>query len=207
VFSGRRGAHLWLVKQKRDAMTLHDLKQLTDVFIPRLQTAEGVVSAYRKFQSDNVTNKYASWFDRVNQYGKLALGQEDLWKKGENTINYLTKELGTLLGRPIEPSASFFGVLAESGPVEELFWTMAGLLLIAPRLDKGVTSAKSHLLKAPFSLHPKTQLVSLPFDPFDDASHARDNICCPARQLSEDGIVRTMFISALALFESRFSPS
>lgn len=33
-----------------------------------------------------------------------------------------------------------------------------------PRLDINVSTSKNHLLKCPFSVHPKTKKISIPFD-------------------------------------------
>ena len=38
------------------------------------------------------------------------------------------------------------------------------LTFMYPRLDINVSTAKNHLLKCPFSVHPKTKKISIPFD-------------------------------------------
>lgn len=45
-------------------------------------------------------------------------------------------------------------------------WRMAWSLL--PRLDEEITSNVSHMLKAPWSVHPSTHRVCLPFNPADE---------------------------------------
>jgi DNA primase catalytic subunit len=122
-------------------------------------------------------------------------------------INILIPALRTLAktfqfsGGEFQPCADYFTARIHDQTRSE-FWLAAGIILLAPRIDRGVTVDRDHLLKAPFSLHPTTGLVALPIDltRMDSPDWNIDHVCVSFN--AQD--LRARLTAAVQLFESTF---
>ena len=198
IFSGRRGAHLWLDGYDRDDTNLRDVKTLSSDFLPLLKKADAACEAQRLLS--NPEHGLDDWLAQVGDYARTSLADACIWNRSPQTTTYLEQELTAIFSEPIEPRNEFFKARVET--IEEEVWQAAGLLLIAPRHDVNVTVGKGHLLKSPFSLHHETQLISIPFDPFDMKNCVRDNVCVPVHELVQGKHpVADIFQQSIMLFD------
>ena len=92
-----------------------------------------------------------------------------------------------------------------------MFWVLAGIMLVAPRVDHNVILGRGHLIKCPFSLHSATHLVSVPVDIHTSAQPLMENPESCIFKLGDffsgnDAIsrdTRLRFAQTIALFEER----
>jgi DNA primase catalytic subunit len=193
VFSGRRGAHLYVLGHFRDELLRRQLQERILSPLLALQTANGAFNFLRQLEATSETRfqreySIASVLANVMFYTKAALTSVNFWQH-QVALNppqdqlffrlacslfegYPELAMG-LVARDKKPQAlaDFFAELAlETSPQEqgrESYrgqWLTLGIVLLAPRVDKNVSTGRSHLLKAPFSVHPNTGMVSTPFD-------------------------------------------
>jgi DNA primase catalytic subunit len=186
VFSGRRGAHLYLLGRFRDELLRAQMQTRIIAPLASLQTAQGAFHFLRQLcqVSTRTVGQYTvqQVLQEVLVYAKAALSSHDFWqhqaalKPPQNDAFYrlvcevvsgapeLAMRFVTLVKQP-QAQADFFAELAAQG--DEAYrghWLVLGLALLAPRVDKNVSTGRLHLLKAPFSVHPNTGIVSTPFD-------------------------------------------
>jgi DNA primase catalytic subunit len=104
------------------------------------------------------------------------------WYNSETFLNYILDAISNLTQDPVAGSNSLISLLRtttnDAGDILqeiESWWRQhthgedAAISLtdiiqrLLPRIDIGVTRDYRHLLKCPFSIHPKTHAISLPF--------------------------------------------
>lgn len=161
IFSGNRGAHLWLHNTYRDTLNDAEIIRLCDQEIPALATSEGASALYAKCPDDIR--------EALQAYGQAALTSTALWERPNTPwlSTHLKPTLERLLPADLQgkvQGAEFYSSLTEERPDVSLFWGQAAVVLLCPRLDRGVTTGRNHLLKAPFSVHHKSGLISVPVD-------------------------------------------
>jgi DNA primase catalytic subunit len=185
VFSGRRGFHLWLPNRMRDALTESAVLQLVEA-IDKLHTRQGAVEALEALALSKDDENREIVLNLLADVAVTLLCNETFWR-ADSTLpvrQAFLDDLSAAWGSPVQPTAECFVAMAEPSdtlmtdvsqsmfdaalapqPIyRRSFWALAGLLIIAPRLDRNVTLGNNHLLKCPFSLHSKTLLPSVPVD-------------------------------------------
>jgi DNA primase catalytic subunit len=196
VFSGRRGIHLWVYNRFRDAFNAEEILELMQS-IHQLRTAMGAAKFYHRLRilsnaNDDGVGTLNTLLDNVESYAREALCSPALWKRGPKTTQYLEQELSLIRGSTIEPTVDYFMTMQQEEDAPA-FWRCAGLMLLAPRLDEKVTTSLGHLLKCPFSLHPASLCVSVPFDLWDTNAAERDffdSVCISLDDLFSPSPVR-----------------
>lgn len=162
VWSGNRGAHLWLHNAYRDALNDAAVTQLCDEEMPKLATYEGAHALYALCPDDIRA--------ALRTYGRDTLTGNVIWERQSPLVaQELVPALEGLarlneLPEPEEPGQAFYQAMLEALGEDVDFWGQAAVVLLAPRLDRNVTAGGDHLLKAPFSVHQKSGLIALPVD-------------------------------------------
>jgi hypothetical protein len=187
VFSGRRGAHLYLLGRFRDELLRAQMQTRIIAPLAALQTAQGAFHFLRQLSqvSARTVGQYTvqQVLDEVLVYAKAALSSHDFWQRQttlkppqNDTFYRLVCEVFSgvpelimrFVGLAKQPQAQadFFAELTvqEGEKAYRGHWLVLGLVLLAPRVDKNVSTGRLHLLKAPFSVHPSTGVLSTPFD-------------------------------------------
>lgn len=198
VYSGRRGIHCWvadesarkLVSHVRDAVAnfinIFDGGQFKAKKVelngihsihPSIERSVGIIDNY--FEDLIVKNQdFLSKKEQIEQI--INLCQDDILRKELRTY-VLDPQLQTTSERwntIVKLSKNFYGQSHSVGKLQifkhRYFIEEIKLQLCFPRLDINVTKGLNHLLKVPFSVHPKTGRVCVPieftkidqFDPF-----------------------------------------
>lgn len=162
VFSGNRGAHLWLHNSYRDALNDAAIAQFCDEDIPTLTTCDGAHTLYAACPDDLKA--------ALRDYGRDTLTGSVIWERNAPALGQeLIPALAALarlddLPEPEEPGQAFYQRMLNAVGNDLAFWGKAAIILLAPRLDRGVTAGDNHLLKTPFSVHQKSGLLALPVD-------------------------------------------
>lgn len=145
VFSGRRGIHLWVPDKWRDWSNSDDIASLLAA-ISRLSSSPRVASnMVAVLRADPKGLLFLEQAERYLRSHALCRGSP-LWDR--------TSELDPLLK-----------IAGDAGREWDLdtVQTMS-VMLLAPRVDEQVSRSHKHLLKAPFSAHPGSGAIALPFD-------------------------------------------
>lgn len=151
VYSGRRGLHVWYPQLVRDWTSADDCLALSTA-LDRLTTP--VYAASFVAHLERVGAHTEELRNAVIDFATEALAQDSrLWTR------FPAKH----------PAFHYFEDVARqwaSRPVRMMLASKlltAGVLLLAPRIDAAVTNSLTHLIKAPFSVHPATGHVCIPF--------------------------------------------
>uniref|UniRef100_A0A8B9CKT2 DNA primase n=1 Tax=Anser brachyrhynchus TaxID=132585 RepID=A0A8B9CKT2_9AVES len=171
VYSGRRGVHCWVcddaVRKWSPALRAAAVEYLTLVkggaeTVKKVNLSEPIHPFIRR--SVNVVEKY---FEEYALVGQDILGSPERWDK---VLALIPEDI--LSHR--EPLQSDFPKKRDSVQRWELLkgkmdapcyadWEIM-LQYCFPRLDINVSKGVGHLLKSPFSVHPKTGRISVPLD-------------------------------------------
>ncbi|OHT07360.1 DNA primase small subunit [Tritrichomonas foetus] len=170
VFSGRRGVHIWVCDEKA-----RELQQpVREGIVKFLNLNETVRSP--KFAISNCPFAEQMLKPCEKYFVKIAEEQsifthEEISKKvreavGDVCFNWIKEKLRDYHGQPFENQwASIKDEKYQSS--KKKFCEMPNYYRLIfsftfPRLDANVTITMNHLLKSPFSFHPKSGLISLP---------------------------------------------
>ncbi|XP_072105336.1 DNA primase small subunit isoform X1 [Mobula birostris] len=170
VYSGRRGVHCWVCDESARGLSqaarsavaeylsvvkggIDTVKKvhLTDPIHPSIEEALKVINGYFE---DYVTNK------------QDLFGTKETWKK---VLVLVPDEIREGLQRDFikaRNSVERWNLLQQNlskGP-KGLHMEEIKLQYCYPRLDVNVSKSINHLLKSPFSVHPKTGRISVPID-------------------------------------------
>ena len=151
VFSGRRGIHLWYPEVRRDWSNIAD----TECIILALGKLTSPQNASSLRQSLENYPPADTLLEALLDFAKEALrGNSLLWERLPST-----SPMHAFLWN-LRADCTASGVNAPSLRSRLL---TAGILIAAPRIDNAVTKTFTHLIKAPFSPHPGTNNISIPF--------------------------------------------
>ena len=154
VFSGRRGIHCWV--SDPTAKRLNDFRR--KALIEFLNSGPKPHTPFIQIYQQILTK----WFEEIIVNDQNLFAKEEHIKTlvtlyGENIFEMLNK---------VEPSrvwAVFVDFVKQKKEKDEILMKVMFKFLY-PRLDVNVSTAINHLLKAPFSIHPATSKVCVPFD-------------------------------------------
>ena len=171
VFSGRRGVHIWVCDDKA-----RELQQsVREAIVKYLNLNETVNSS--KFSIDScpfarqMIEKCEKYFVIIAEE-QCIFTHEEIQKKvrqiiGDTNFEKITSKLKELHGNSFDSiwenikHSNFYGKkpFMETPSYYKLVFSFT-----FPRLDANVTITMNHLLKSPFSVHPKSGLLSLPIN-------------------------------------------
>lgn len=214
VFSGRRGAHFYcngsharsLSRQERSAIASY-----LGVVYTRSETRAGVRTAakldVRILERVTMTRElsillpYAAL--AIRTYGWLWFFDLIRPRSQKKNVMRLAKRVcgETATKSTLEKVRS----VCERRNLGVAF-DRAVYLALYPRIDTAVTTDLTHLCKAPFSVHPATGLLALPFDDCPGADADPSHVWLPERDALglDDFVVDPMCVYAsLALFRRR----
>lgn len=220
VYSGRRGVHCWVADERARKLTNEQRSSVAEFLHIRFEDRENV----GKRQSEVTVPMHPS-LARARQLCDRAFREFSLAEAGvlssdesiAHTLGYIPSraaaaEIGEKLRRMPTASgnAKWERVEKELQRLGRNDWALKGssdylvLRHVYPRLDVNVSKEVNHLLKAPFSVHPKTRRVCVPFRAadvlsFQPANDAPDFIALN-RELDRKGAVSEKMDQAVEIF-------
>uniref|UniRef100_A0A670ZCJ0 DNA primase n=1 Tax=Pseudonaja textilis TaxID=8673 RepID=A0A670ZCJ0_PSETE len=192
VYSGRRGVHCWVCDEAVRKWS-STLRSAAVEYLSLVKGGEGTIKKVTLSDNNHIHPFIRASLDIVARYfkeyalvGQDILGNKEKWNKvlalvPENILWELAKmELRLYLGRAV------FRLNCKEAEREIM------LQYCFPRLDMNVSKGINHLLKSPFSVHPKTGRISVPidlkklddFDPF--AVPTISNLCHELDMIGKD---------------------
>ena len=192
VYSGRRGAHLWVCDERAFVLSNEERAAV----LARLQGtgAPPDESGRRRFRwatTDQTLRPAVSMlraFFKETGVRPASQGGLGLLDARAQQANFLRMVGAPSLNTETLAGPKFLKRLyraCSTNPAAMERLSDAILTLVWPRLDANVSTDMKHLLKAPFSLHPKTGRVSLPV--LGDARAFAPALHCPtAAELIEE---------------------
>ncbi|XP_048879843.1 DNA primase small subunit [Brienomyrus brachyistius] len=185
VFSGRRGVHCWVCDEAARKLSAAGRSAVAEY----LSLIKGGEDTVKKVQlSDPVHPFIKDSLKQIEQhFEKYALVEQDILGSKESADKVLAlvpdevrKELQAVFQTersPIVRWRKLTAAVQAMGTAKKGFYGDKEIMLqyCYPRLDVNVSKGVNHLLKSPFSVHPKTGRISVPidlkaidkFDPFD----------------------------------------
>lgn len=127
---------------------------------------EKILESRSKVLLENVRKRWARCKDSISMYDAIT---EELEVFERYPTQYKNRE-----NPPLDKSHHFQYI---SFVEEEIMLTF-----MYPRLDINVSTSKNHLLKCPFSVHPKSTMISVPFD-YESVDKFDPTTCVQLRDL------------------------
>uniref|UniRef100_A0A4W5PAM0 DNA primase n=1 Tax=Hucho hucho TaxID=62062 RepID=A0A4W5PAM0_9TELE len=173
VYSGRRGVHCWVCDEAARKLSVAARSAVAEY----LSLVKGGEETVRKVVlSDPIHPFITESLTVVERYFPqyALLGQDILGSKEavDKVLALLPEDILFLSKHALIKTTFFNQTTAKKGHYFEM---EIMLQYCYPRLDVNVSKGVNHLLKSPFSVHPKTGRISVPidlkeldrFDPFD----------------------------------------
>jgi DNA primase small subunit len=207
VYSGRRGAHLWVFDRRAKLLDDAERGAIISFLQPFEQTSRGQTKKPATGHQTFEKNDTLDWiqFSRHPTYRQLAkevlmpfmnecgaiasrdggLGLFDLRGLRMAFVKLMQLErcaTAEQIARDAQNGPKFWRKIVRCCGEDSIHLYAAVWRLIGPRLDTNVSRQRSHMLKSPFSIHPKTRRISLPI-----AAGALSTFC-PAKCLTIDTV-------------------
>ena len=173
VYSGRRGAHCWV--SDSSARRLNDFKR--KLMVNFINQSPKYRMPHRKIYEEVL----------VHNFEEIVIHDQNLLVKEEYQellYSYLHKDTKYMFGEVnLEGESSlevwgkflkYFDCFYESDQREKLLMELMYSFL-KPRIDSLASVNRDHLLKAPFSIHPETGNICVPFSVTEVESFSIDN--------------------------------
>lgn len=190
VYSGRRGGHLWILDKRAFELNNEERSSIVAFLQGGTKAGWGGRLQFRWAMSNPNLRPHAktlrSAFVKVcaNAAGDGGMGLLDT-EAQRRTFLYMVHPPDHVPEQLAQDIASdsgrdFYRKMRDSCRTDAFLqerMSEAILTMIWPRLDVNVTRDTKHLLKSPFSLHPKTGRISMPV--FGDAMAWRPDQDCP----------------------------
>ncbi|XP_074835801.1 DNA primase small subunit isoform X2 [Carettochelys insculpta] len=171
VYSGRRGVHCWVCD---DAVRKWS-SALRSAVVEYLSLVKGGPETVKKVNLTEPIHPFISnslrlvepYFEEYALVGQDILGSRESWEKVAALVPEPLRESLLLEFPKKHDSVQRWAVLKSKVEKHKpKLHTVKEIVLqyCFPRLDVNVSKGVSHLLKSPFSVHPKTGRVSVPID-------------------------------------------
>uniref|UniRef100_A0A8D2KQG0 DNA primase n=1 Tax=Varanus komodoensis TaxID=61221 RepID=A0A8D2KQG0_VARKO len=161
VYSGRRGVHCWVC----DDSVRKWSSALRSAAVEYLSLVKPRFSLMPPFCFSESLNVLTPYFTEYALVGQDILGSKESYEKVLTLVpDYIL--LGAVKGKKKHDSVQRWELLKqklEKSKTPHTEWEIM-LQYCFPRLDINVSKGLSHLLKSPFSVHPKTGRISVPID-------------------------------------------
>jgi len=181
VYSGRRGIHCWVCDTKArsyDPVVRSALAEYLQILKGSSGTGQNGTRENKRVKIFNVPEIINDSIEIINQYWTDYIVNQGIMESQRyieltgfiqnpilrNEINQTLKNITSAESR----LAKFEQMLAKSSKYGEKELNEIKLQFCYPRLDINVSKDLHHLLKSPFSIHPKTDRVCVPFDDVDE---------------------------------------
>ncbi|KAJ9456086.1 DNA primase small subunit [Diplonema papillatum] len=209
VFSGRRGIHCWVSDKKARKLTDNQraaLSKYIEVHLGGKTIDDAKLTIERELQGNwlhpSLKRIHAEYvqpaFDQIllnpdNQnnlsHPTIAAGIVQVYKSRVGTVAGVMQKVQDIMQRavshamtPRQAWEAIRKIKTQAGQFQksaEWVHSLVEFMYTYPRLDVKVTTKRNHLLKSPFSIHPGTGLLCVPFlldeldtfRPFSDAPH------------------------------------
>uniref|UniRef100_A0A670KJ05 DNA primase n=1 Tax=Podarcis muralis TaxID=64176 RepID=A0A670KJ05_PODMU len=162
VYSGRRGVHCWVCDESVRKWS----SSLRSAAVEYLSLVKGGEETIKKVTlPDNIHPFISESLNVVKRYFReYALVEQDILGSKESYEKVLALVPENILSRAYGACQRVLHILL--GTLKKMAHTESEIMLqyCFPRLDMNVSKGINHLLKSPFSVHPKTGRISVPID-------------------------------------------
>nr|XP_033795632.1 DNA primase small subunit [Geotrypetes seraphini] len=175
VYSGRRGVHCWVCDESARKLSQAARSAIAEY----LSLIKGGEETIKKVQLPDPIHPFVrkslkiveEYFEEYALRGQDILGSKEIWDK---VLALLPDVVCETLQRDFQKGHNSTqrweqlkkAVKAHRGNLKKGFYADKEVMLqyCYPRLDVNVSKGVNHLLKSPFSVHPKTGRISVPID-------------------------------------------
>uniref|UniRef100_A0A670KJ01 DNA primase n=1 Tax=Podarcis muralis TaxID=64176 RepID=A0A670KJ01_PODMU len=163
VYSGRRGVHCWVCDESVRKWS----SSLRSAAVEYLSLVKGGEETIKKVTlPDNIHPFISESLNVVKRYFReYALVEQDILGSKESYEKVLALVPENILSRAYGACQRVLHILLRCSR-RKMAHTESEIMLqyCFPRLDMNVSKGINHLLKSPFSVHPKTGRISVPID-------------------------------------------
>lgn len=164
IFSGRRGVHAWICDESARKLDDYSRKMIANYLTLDKQTAfsRNLVLHYSLVSA---RDEIALVFEQIMVVEQGILDTKERYQRIViNTIapweTLRLPQLQALWSPTLKGVALWAELKTRLNQRPSLSWLYLSCMF--PRIDKGVTIARNHLLKAPFCVHPETGRICVP---------------------------------------------